>query len=408
MEQRKKVAGFGAAVAIAVGLAWWFGGGGTPEEPDPKHAAAAGAPAEGSQAGREAVDPTAGGSAPAVPTSGPYAQLNSEQRLRQVLADYKKAAEFPPWSRPHDEGTAYKLKWNEPVVMDLPLSDAPDDETFYRFNADKAHVMPGEALITTVEVMKVKDPSVRVPTKFKSAVLASVSGSSPGRIVDLEYRDDGKDGDEVAGDLKYTNRFVPSDAPELRKSQEVRLIVIAEAGGVQTRMLRDFTYSPRKVIEIGDMSDGLVDGHLVVTIDTVVLEKGVYTFEANVYSGEMAVAYVDQSFTLEPGPQKVTLRVFGRAMRMARRDGPYVVRDLRGMLRGIGTGEHNVWWSDPRSHLTSAYRVGDFSEGEWDSPEKREKIARLEQLAQKAANGTQEAPGGHIFIGPDGVAKVVK
>src|SRR2546425_11564883 len=45
--------------------------------------------------------------------------------LQQSLADYLAVSAYPPWSHPHSEGTADKLKWNDPIADDLPWDDRP-------------------------------------------------------------------------------------------------------------------------------------------------------------------------------------------------------------------------------------------------------------------------------------------
>jgi hypothetical protein len=292
------------------------------------------------------------------------------ERLQQALDDYRREAVYPPWSRPLDEGTAYKLRWNEPVVSDLLF----DDRGALRvaFAADRAVVGFGEPYASWIEVWEGDDREHRVAAQIAQAWVMS---SGAGRRVPLEYRDDGT--------RRYRNTFTPSEHEELATAQQVRISAEVVVGEERRVVTRDFTYTPRPVLEIVRVSDALRDGSVVVTLDVDVHEPGLHTIEANLVSpdGAVPIAYVDVSAPLAEGRGRVELVFFGRAVRGAQLDGPWLVRDLRGFRRDVDGGE-NLPWSDPRTHLTAAYRAADLSDAEWDAPEKREKIEALEALLQ--------------------------
>jgi hypothetical protein len=303
----------------------------------------------------------------------------SQAHFAEVLTQYRHDAVYPPGSRPLDEGARYKLHWNDAIVSELPFTSALS----YHFAADRHHVTYGEPLTSWIEVWTRGDEAKRVPLRVRSAWVMTTSGANQGRTIELGYHDDGRDGDAVAGDLRYSNRFVPAEHEELRVSRDVQLYADVVAAGVERPMLRDFTYAPRPVLEVTRVSDALVNGSLVVSVDCEVFEDGLYTFEANAVSaaGEEPIAYVDQSFPLHAGKQQVQLSFFGRVFHDRGLSGPYLVRDLHGFRRDLDGAEGNVWWSQPGAHATAAYDVAQFSDAEWDAPEKQEKLRRLEAAA---------------------------
>lgn len=406
--RRKALAGAALAALAVLGYLLLRGkdGGGT--------GGAAGAPpgtgASDERGGADGAAAAHAGRGPLARASGPGAP--TPDRLRQALDDYRRFAAYPHWSRPHDEGTRYLIEWNKPVISDLPMSDLPGHETMYRFGADRHHVTFGEPLSTWIEVWRLGDETRRLPVTVHAAYVMALSGPKQGRVIPLVYRDDGMNGDEVAGDLRYTNRFVPSEHEEMRQSMQVQIVADVEAGDMRKPIIRDFTCAPRPTIEIVGVSDSIKEGSLAVTLDVQVYEAGTYTFLANVYSGdgEAAISYSDVSYTLEAGRGKVDLRFFGKIFHDKGVDGPYLVKDFRGLLNLWGE-EENIWWSDPRSHQTKPYKRTDFSPDEWDSEEKREKIKAFEDLISKTEAGEIGGPTDrpeHIHIGEDGVARPVE
>ena len=356
-----------AVLALAAALIWTLWPGGDPASREDTAAAPA--------AGR---DPAAG-PAPghATTTAPPELGGPGRERLQQALDDYRRLAVYPPWSRPHDEGTAYKLAWNEPVVSDLPFLEAGGREIEFRFASDRAHVGFGETLTSWIEVWEASAPDRRLPATIRQAWVMSNAGGRQGRTVPLDYADDGTH--------RYTNRFVPSEHDELADAQQVRISAEVEVEGERRLITRDFTYTPRPVLEVLAIRDAIRDGSLVITLDVEVFEPGLHTIEANALSGdgEVPIAYVDTSTTLQVGKTRVDLTFFGKIFRDAGIDGPYQIRDLRGFRRDLDGGT-NLYWSDPRVHTTRPYPRTDLADAEWDADEKREKIRAFEDLIEQA------------------------
>jgi hypothetical protein len=367
MQPRQRAVAAGAALVALIGL-WW--GVRAQRGASVATAGAAARPIEPVLATRRVPEHVA-----ALPALAPP----PPDRIGEVLAQYRHDAVYPPGSRPLDEGAAYKLRWNDAIVSDLPFDDGARGGLLYHFAADRHHVTFGESLTSWIEVWPAADPSARVPVTITNAWVMVTSGEAQGRALALAYHDDGRDGDVLAGDGRYTNRFTPAEHDELRASRQVQLRAEVESGGVRRAVIRDFTFAARPVLELHGVEDAVVDGSLVAALDVEVFERGLYTFEANLVTADGdPVAYVDQSVSLDAGRQRVPLAFFGKVLRDRGLSGPYVVRDLRGFERFLDGAEANLWWQDARTHKTRPYAVTDFSAAEWDAPEKREKIRRME------------------------------
>lgn len=336
-------------------------------------------------------------------------KLTSVARLEQVLADYKADAVYPPWSRPHDEGTKYKLDWNKPSVSDLPFSDKPDRPSSYRFASDKAHVVWGDSLTSWIEAWEGDDDTKRIPLKITNAFVMAVGGPKAGRLVPLEYKDDGVNGDAKAGDLRYSCRLTPSEHPALNLSYQVQLNAVIEQGDARRLIVREFTYAPRPIVNVTGISDAIKDGNLVVQLAVDVLEKGVHTFEANILSGDgkTPVGWLKETRPLEAGKHVVELRFFGKLFHDKQVDGPYLIKDVRGFLRFLDPGaqETPIWWKWDQTHLTKPYKPVDLSPKEWDDPEKTEVIDRMNKLIADTKAGKIGQPTDkpkHIHIDENG------
>jgi hypothetical protein len=208
-----------------------------------------------------------------------------------------------------------------------------------------------------------------------------VLSAAQGRTgISLTYRDDGQDGDLVAGDHVYTNRFVPAEHDELGRAMRVRISARVEARGVPTLMTLDFTYTPRPLLELDGVSTKVEDGSLAITLALEVHEPGRYLLGADVFAKDgSALGTVEGPWIeLAAGPQVVTLSLFGRVLRDAGTAGPYVIRGIRA-TRHDSDDEVEAWWSDGRSFETEAFALDAFSDEPWDGPERRAAIAAIER-----------------------------
>ena len=369
---RSKYAALAVLAIVIVVVAIW-------KWPRTKPAPAPAAAAEPSSP-REAYAPHA----PTAPAGDqPTPKPPGLDTLERSLADYKAVSVYPPWSRPLSEETADKLHWNNTVVSDLPMDDREGADLIYHFGGDRWTIPFDEAFVSWIEVL---DKGQRIPITVTDAQLMAVEG---GRAGALAYHDDGLDGDAVAGDLRYSNRLVPAKYPALtKKAQQVRIEAIIEAKGIKRPISRDFAYAPRKVADIIGAREQLRDGNLILTLDVQVSEKGLYTFEANVFSSDGApIVFGEKSYPLEPGKRSVDIVMFGRAFAESGVDGPYVVQDIRGMRRFIDTDEQNFYFTYPKPLRTQPYKHQQFSFAEWDAPERQDTIANFERLIDETRAG---------------------
>ena len=245
-QQRLLIAVGVLAVALAAWLLW----------PRPRPAPSTNVstlPADGSHAalvdGRSAA--AEAGKTPLLTMGGP-----TEDRLRRNLDEYKKVSVYPPWSRAFDDGTKYLLAWNKPSASDLPMDDTPGKETTYHFDADRANVAygAGDHLVD------------RGVEERRSATQAAASTSrTRGSWAMPDRRPVGSRSSRITTTARtatrspatgaIANRFVPSQVAALKQASQVHLSATVSVDGVRRMFVREFTYAPRKVVDVLGLSD---------------------------------------------------------------------------------------------------------------------------------------------------------
>lgn len=304
-------------------------------------------------------------------------EMLSAASLREALATYERDSVYPPTSHLWTEQTAGERQpWNQPFPVEHALDDRPGQETVFRLASDRHHVAAGEALTSTLQVTRRTE---RLPVIVHSAIVEAAGQGRTG--IDLVFRDDGAEGDAVAGDRIYTNRFVPSAHEALLVARRVRLQIDLEAGGVERLANLDFTYTPRDLLRLRDVASDVRDGSLVSTLALDVYEPGAYRFDADVFAadGVTQIGWISDGWReLAVGTTHVDLALFGKVLRDRGIAGPYVIANIRAERRSTDD-EVEMFWSDARTYATRAFALAAFSAEPWDGEERSEALAAMRQ-----------------------------
>ena len=225
-------------------------------------------------------------------------------------------------------------------------------------------------------------------------------GREYGSLPPIHAADDGSEGDAEAGDLLYTIMVRPT-------AQDWGFLFVEanfEVKGFEHSQRANWYSTPHTVAEFGgSVQDMMRDGHLIVRIPVTVQKAGYYEFEANLQEQGGDERFIASAFwrgDLAAGNQTVEIQFWGKVIRDAHIDGPYVVRDIRAKrnnspvspaeaLRAREEGRtptaemtEPLWeYMEPmaETHVTAAYSSDSFSSAEWQSEDKEQRLRFLEE-----------------------------
>ncbi len=199
-----------------------------------------------------------------------------------------------------------------------------------------------------------------------------------------------------SGDKKYWGNL----------TLKVRARVPGLEGDSEVELQQSFYSSPMVPARFtGQFTDRLENGSLYIDAVLDVSRECRYSLHANLFSIEADEpthwAAVDK--VLSPGRQIVTFEFFGKIFRDNGYEGRFVLRDLRGTcenlpfpaswledptkLKAIETAEPKkepillyIPYTD-KTHTTRSYSFDDFSDEQWQSPDKDRRLRRLQELS---------------------------
>ena len=291
--------------------------------------------------------------------------------------------DYPLDSRPLRAGQVHLLEPNSrhdwrsplrPVGLGLRAARSPLQVLF---TGDRYALVGRDTLTTTLAVYPDATSKAAVPLQVSAAHVtlhpASRAGlPAPDALpppVALRYRDDGQDGDAVAGDHVYTGVINPG-ALGLSRLGVYLVDVSFRAGGTDASASLTFQYTPASDIPArftGKVTDSVADGSLHAVVGVEVRHPGTYIIDANLYDQAGApLARASQRLDLDRGRQRVDLRFYGKVLRDAGRAGPYVLEQLRGYHYMPGQDpDREMMPPATGEHTTAAYRLDQFTDQPW-------------------------------------------
>lgn len=307
------------------------------------------------------------------------------EQVRETLRLYREFAAYPPWSRPFTEASAHYVEWNKlrPEGQAFAVDEAGRELTV-EVSLDRMFAGPGEALQATIRAGRLEDGRL-IPAAF-DLVAARLEINDPAKgfvpVKPLLLDQSG---------ASYAARFVPSELPALAGRLEEVMFTAEVKKGVFFKTIRmPFRYATAPPVQVlGLAGDRIEGGSLVVELDLEVARVAPTLIQAVLYdrAGKTPIAvYDDYVRPTAGGRQRVPITFFGRALREKNVNGPYSIRALHGVSKDF-EGMDQYWsYGDRRPALvTSAYAASSFSADEWDSAEKRDKLAQYEKILQAGA-----------------------
>ncbi|MCE9599704.1 MAG: hypothetical protein K8S54_17225 [Spirochaetia bacterium] len=346
---------------------------------------------------QSSADPTRG-------DDGTNLQVDAEQ----LVADYRVWAQYPPNSRPllesHQDVIDYKKIQTASQRMPVKVGVEFKDSGYSCLLDPKTHSVFQDEYMHIYLFCSRHGSREREPLRIQEVRLVGVSGDRKILPPPPTIKDDGTSGDQVAGDSIYTIEFRPRKEDWADMNLTVNFQIVSDGTLFTHSLATHFFSSPQTPARFtGQLSDKEQDGSLVVTVELTVLTAGNYTIEANLMHGTDPIGYARKDAKLAVGKQTVELLYYGKILRDREFEGPYEVLGLRGSLstdviqpedlaRSPAEVERflaNIRSDRPnrmlipyfdKTYKTAPYRLEQFSDREYNSPEKEQRIADLTSL----------------------------
>lgn len=316
--------------------------------------------------------------APHVPTNVvvPYVKPPPPRAIAAVganaAAEYRRRARYPRAAQPlaADEP--------DPIVRDREISAVESrgrngaEPTLRVFPASMSFESPEPAVVFAEVTSRGR------PARARS-IRGTLTTESLAPIAQVEFHDDGADGDAAAGDGRYSVQF-PGEAlgGALSTSYLVQVVADIEGDDDGRKAAASFQYASPHAHLTGTYRDQVVDGSLVVGVEVDVAEAGRFHVEATLYGpdGVEKIAWAQAAQWLEPGSHWLDLSYYGLILREHGVDGPYVLRYVAlSTTTEMPNAKNRVV---ENAYTTGGYRSASFTDKPYDDPGLLEAARRLE------------------------------
>jgi hypothetical protein len=332
----------------------------------------------------------------------------TEVSYEQVLDDYRHWAQYPPDSRPLKANYTDQIEHHwiplppRPMPIIGPDGKAKDPQHACLLQPLNHTVTEGQQMEVTLQcrAMAGDGAGQGAPLEIKNIRLVRY-------FDEKEYNTEQPrvtEGDK-ANKFTYRLTYVPRKDDWGDMELTVDFVVPAEKEPFTHTLKAHFFSSPVAPAQFrGVVAERIQDGSLIIVAEVNARFAGRYTIEANLFNEDGPVAVARTDARLKAGPQNVEIQFFGKIFHDQNAPGPYQVVALRGeqdtspldpadlnlppeevekmlsTLEATGPQKRTIpTWEG--KYTTETYRLEDFSNAEWDSEIKRERMAELKQLA---------------------------
>ncbi len=281
----------------------------------------------------------------------------------------KSLERFPQWSQPVPEGFSDPLKSSRKSTVRTSSGDGGENPALAVWASDMRYELGDTALFYARFVTKEHNDGDVFSAPGGSGVggwvvTAEVMGSDGSRQASLSYSDDGKNGDEQAGDGVYTASYqLPQDLqPSIGTARSFGLEISAMNEAGESRSANaGFLYSHPAGELTGNFTDSLVDGNLQFGVEVEVESAGRFHLSGVVAgSNGKPLATAQTSVELSAGTHWVELPVYGLILREKGAAGRFVLSSVT--LASTGSMPNALGEVMTNAHRTGVYLPTRFTD----------------------------------------------
>jgi hypothetical protein len=276
-----------------------------------------------------------GADVPPVPVVG-SGETKGIQRAR--IGEPEMAGDFPIHSRPYLETDPSFSHPNGYSLERVPVGESDREERskeallYVVFVGNRSAVVGANSFRSTLEVYGSAEGEQRLEVEELRAEIVELDASPESALAAASYTDTGSDGDETAGDLRYSHEFSPSAEGLSAGRYAIRATI--KAGGLTAEASVPFVYTPGPEASgrfTGVFDESIVDADLVIGVVVELQSAGEFIIDGNLHPTEgLPIGRARFRGPLAKGRHVVELQFVGKLFADAGKSGPYLLRNLRG------------------------------------------------------------------------------
>ena len=335
-------------------------------------------------------------------------------RAEERLAAYRSWARYPPDSRPANEHPD-RLQPAAPLTRILPLRQAAGAQVRLQLTQERLSLVGSESARLSVRCED--GQGVLLPCTVQTAralpLQPPVSPSSRLPPAGVRFADDGRSGDEVAGDGTWSAMVQPARLGFGGYLGRLRVELVIRAGAAADQSPSgdeatdavgeaafELWYTPEPpAVLTGQVREDVSDGSLHLYLGIDVRTAGRYVLAARVDDARgKSFAYLQWDEELSPGLQEIKLTVFGKLILDQAPAMPLRLRDVDGFLLKEDAEPDREYLPLLAGyvHTTGSHPPSGFSDEPWRSEERdrdeKELAAEVEQARHALLQLGGEAP----------------
>ncbi len=325
----------------------------------------------------------------AVLVSAPLQAADAPNLAEQAAASYRELARFPEWSQPLAPGSADPIAAEREASVQTLTGPGGAGPALSVWASDMRYEAGDTARFFASLHQPVGGDADALPAPASTVggwtVSAELVDGNGRQLAHLTYRDDGKGGDDTAGDGIYSASYQLPEAqqPPVGQAVNVGIKVTAVNEAEETRSaIGGFLYSHPGARLTGNFRDRVANGNLLIGAEVQVEAAGRYHLSGVLGGvGGLPLATTQTALQLEPGSYWIELPVYGLILREAGLSGPFTLNSVT--LTTTGAMPNALGPVLSNAHTTGLYLPTVFSNQPFNRADLLDAAARLEAIVAR-------------------------
>lgn len=296
--------------------------------------------------------------------------------VSKTFCSYRENTKYPNSSRPiaqHPDQVYPNQAIKESHAM-RNKHGGTDKNIQIQTSQSRVYLSANESLDINLRASDASGNSLPLVVEGAAARGLTFGDSRPVPQLALKLADDGRDGDQVAGDGVASARLTPGVGPFAHFDGTIRIEVNYSVNGNRGQVFFDAIYTPEvPAVWTGKVRETVENGNLKFYLPVTVKMAGRYVVSARVDDAKgKPFAYLNFNDLLAVGNTEIPLNVAGKLLRDSEVSFPLSLRDIDAYLLKENVDPDRALMArlEGQQHLSKSYSLKTFSDAEWESEER--------------------------------------
>ena len=296
--------------------------------------------------------------------------------VSKTFCNYRESTKYPNSSRPISQHPD-QVYPNQPIKETHAMRNrhgGSDKSIQIQTTQSRVYLSAKESVEINLRALDASGNGLPLTVEGAAARGLTFGDNRPVPQLAINLADNGRDGDQVAGDGIASGRLTPGASPFATFDGTIRIEVNYAVNGNRGQVFFDVIYTPEvPAVWTGKIRESVENGNLKFYLPVSVKMAGRYIVSARLDDAKgKPFAYLSFNDLLAVGNTEIPLNVAGKLLRDGEVSFPLGLRDVDAYLLKENVDPDRALMArlEGQQYVSKSYSLKTFSDAEWESEER--------------------------------------